>query len=155
MGWYHLDDGQFLFNRSAKGFIWWLWLLFMAVVYSPLLFLAYWIDTLYIPLKASGLVWLAAVLIGAAILYAIIFILKGVVIGLRRRQSYWWIPLFLICVAATCILPAAIVYPIFYWITGHLRPLSWLLSIAFGYFVYGQYNFLNQRLPFFSAPRSL
>lgn len=150
MRWYHLSDGQFLFNRSTKGLFWALRLLVLAVIFSPLLFLGYWIDSLFLPLKAAGHVWLIAILLSASVLHAVLFLLKGLIIGLCRQRSGWWVPLFLICVAVACILPLVILHPIFNYLTRHTLVLTWVLDIAFAYFVYGQYNFLNQRLPFFS-----
>jgi hypothetical protein len=151
MRWYHISDGQFLFNRSTKGLMLVVRILLLAVIFSPLLFFGYWIDTLFLPLKAPGHVWLIAILLSASVLYGALFLLKGLIIGLRNQRSGWWVPLFLICVAVSCVLPAVIAYPFFNYLTRHTPALSWTLDIAFAYFVYGQYNFLNQRLPFFPS----
>ena len=149
---FKISDGQFHFNRSMRGLKLTLFFLLLCVVFSPLLFLAYWIDTKFLPLNAPGHVWLLAVLGTGLLIYGVLFLFKVLIIGLHRNHSGWWVPLFLVSVALTCILPAVITFPIFNYLTVHTRPVTWVLDIAFAYFVYGQYNFLNQRLPFFPKP---
>jgi len=73
-------------------------------------------------------------LLSASVLYGALFLLKGLIIGLRRQRSGWWVPLFLICVAVTCVLPVVIAYPVFNYLTRHTPALSWMLDIAFAYF---------------------
>jgi len=149
---FRISDGQFHFNRSLKGLGIAAVILLVCVVFSPLLALGYYIDTRFISLHAPGHVWLVAVLGTAFVLYLLLFLGKAFLIGLYRKHSGWWIPLFIFCVALTCILPALIAYPIFNFLTDHTQPVTWILDIAFVYFVYGQYNFLNQKLPFFGRP---
>lgn len=144
-----MSDGQFLMNRSFAGLSWAVKGLLWLVVFSPLIFLSYWIDCQFINMKDGGLTWLLAILVTTLFVYAALFLAKGLIIGLRRRRSSWWIPLFIICIALTCILPAWIMFHPLNYLTRHLLPLTWLLDIGFAYFVYGQYNFLNQPLPFF------
>jgi hypothetical protein len=154
MIWYHYDDGQFLFNQTlrrvgavAKIFL-------FVLVFSPILFLAYAISTIYIDKHAEWYVWLGSIALVSLAIYQLLFILKGMIVGLRENGYGWWIwvPLFLLCSAFVCGLPVGIVLPWFQKLTHHQNALSWGLALLFGYFIYGQYNFLNTRLPFFPDP---
>jgi hypothetical protein len=142
------SEGQLLFDKNLKDMGKGVKIAFYALVFSPLFASAIGIASQFLSWKAPGHVWLLVTLGGAFVLYLVLAWLKMLINRLRRHHSDWWIVLFIFCVAVTCILPGYVCYPIIRWISCKNQIAIWTLEIAFGYFVYGQYNFLNSYLPF-------
>jgi hypothetical protein len=147
------SEGQLLFDKNLRGWGKAAKIVFYAIVFSPLFASAIGIASLFLSWKAPGHVWLLVTVGGAFVLYLILAWLKVVINRLRRHHSVWWIILFLFCVSTTCIVPGYVCYPIVRWISCRYQPVVWALEVAFGYFVYGQYNFLNSHLPFINRRR--
>lgn len=156
MVWYHYDDGQFLFTQTLRKLGVAAKILLFILVFSPILFSAYAASTLYVDKNAQWYIWFGSIALVSLAIYQLLFIIKGIIIGLKESGRAWWIwiPLFLICTLFVCALPVSIVFPWFQKLTHHQSAVSWTISILFGYFIYGQYNFLNSRLPFFPEPNS-
>ena len=154
MVWYHYDDGQFLFTSTLRRVGMVAKVLLFILVFSPILFSAYGISTSFLDAHAQWYVWLGSIALISAAIYQILFILKGIIVGLKENGYPWltWVILFLLCCIFVCGLPMYIVFPWFQKLTHHQNILSWSFCIIFGYFIYGQYNFLNTTLPFFPDP---
>jgi hypothetical protein len=97
----------------------------------------------------------------AYLLYSFVFFLKGLMIVFKVNNKVIWIPIFIVCVIVTCLLPTLISYNI---IRGLLRPSkgevvnnldywSALFAIIIGGFIYNKYKFHTDtcpRMPFWS-----
>ncbi|MDR3715852.1 MAG: hypothetical protein P4L51_23810 [Puia sp.] len=149
MGWIEIGDCEFAFWRTSRGLVKGAKVVVLLLIFSPLFLAGVGITWLFIPLSAPGHQWLIGTLAGAFAAYWILFFLKGIVIGLRKKGAYAWIALFLFCVAFACALPGMIIFPFIQYFTGHHRLISYLVDGCFCYYIYGQYNFLNSRLPLF------
>jgi hypothetical protein len=135
-----------------------LWL-FKILIYAPLFFTAFIIVSAVLKEEESSLLGLIVILLVTFILYLLIYFLKGAIIALKAYNNLMWVPVFIICVAFTCILPVYIVFePI-----GNLlkslsksgnpnKALTWIFSIAFGAYVYFRYDFLTNIAPKMAFP---
>ena len=151
------DDGQFMFDRTTSVFVLVIKLLLKAVVYSPLLLLGGIIAKQILNEKANILIWIALIFVFAAMLYFVIYFLKGVMIALKVNRNLLWIPVFICCVIFTCALPMYIVFdPIQSIITRYTETnhdlLTWIFASAFGLYVYSKYHFLTNIAPIAAYP---
>jgi hypothetical protein len=149
---YHFNDGQFMFDRILSAF--WIgikWLL-KAIVYLPLWFTGYLITFQLLTKKDDPLVWMGLILLFAFAVYQLLFFIKGVMIASRERDNFMWIPLFLACTAFTSVLPAWAAFDTIHALVRRLsnesaQLVTWVLSIAFGFYIYSRYHFLLNKAP--------
>lgn len=143
---YYTSEGQMIVDRTFAFFPFFFGLFLKAYVYSPLLLTGYLICRQLFPPGTKGYYWVGTIILIAVLIYGIIFILKGIVIGLRARRNYAWVLVWAICVVYTSLPPAMIAYHFL-----HTRVpypwLVWLLSSCAGLFVYAKYNFLLDLVP--------
>jgi hypothetical protein len=143
---YHTSDGQFVFDRTFAlvPFFW--NLLVKAFIYSPLWLTGYIICRQLLPKDAKGYYWAGCVVLVAACLYCVLFILKGVIIALRFRGKRIWILLLGVLVAYTSIPPGLVAFDL---LRGKIAYpwLTWALSVGAGLFAYSKYRFLEDRVP--------
>jgi hypothetical protein len=69
-------------------------------------------------------------------------------ISLKTKGNHWWLPMYIFCVAITCILPAYLVYSPLNYIIIRLNGngvITFFLVICFDVFVYCKYNFLGHK----------
>jgi hypothetical protein len=146
--WYGYDGGQRQLQTTQRG----LWLVFKwackALIYASLLVTGYLICTLFLDKKAHGLLWLGLPVLLAYLLYIVVMATKKIINSLRAKGKLFWLPLFILCVAFTCVLPACIVYNPVNYIVHECKgnqTVTILLVACFTCFVYFQYDFLNRR----------
>lgn len=133
--------------------------LFKALVYFPLIFTSFAIVSSIMKKEVSSLLGLSVVILVSFMLYQLIYFLKGIIICLKSNKRLLWIFPFIICVAFTCILPVYIVLdPIGYLVKNGSHAgtennvIKWIFSLAFGIYVYFQYNFLTNIAPGIAFP---
>ena len=122
---------------------------FKSLVYAPLLLTGYLICTLFLDKKAHGLLWLGLPVLLAYLVYIVVMATKKILNGLRAKGSLLWLPLFVFCIAFTCVLPAYMVYSPVNYVVHECKgnqTVTILLMACFTGFVYFQYDFLNHRL---------
>ena len=124
-------------------------MLFKLVVYSPLTFTGYFICTCLLDKKASGLLWIGLSLGFGLLIYFILLGLKAIILNFKAAGNYWWIPVFIFCLAYTCLLPAFLVYEPLNQLVLKLNGngiITFILELGFATFVYFQYDFLGHVL---------
>jgi len=126
-------------------------LLFRCVAYMPLLYTGYLISTHILSKKESGIGWLILTIVLAYFIYLLIFFFKGMMLCLKEMNVRIWIPLFFLCIAFTCIMPVWMVQAILYRVEVN-QTVVWILSIAFGYYVYLKYQFASDQSPEIATP---
>ena len=120
-----------------------------AIVYSPQLFTAYLLCKTYLKREAPVQVWLSYILLVAFLIYQFIFLLKYVMHQLMYRSNWFWLPLFLLLVAYTCIFPVWISFDTIHQLMRFISLeqatfLTWLCSGAMSSYIYSQYHFLKK-----------
>jgi len=148
MKFFNYDTGQRPIYATQRGLLIALRLLINMIVYAPLLVTGYFICTLMLHDGAHGLLWFGLTVLFAVILHCLLHLLKKVIISLKTKGNYWWILLFIFCVAFTCILPAYFVYTPLNYIIMRLNGngvITFFLVICFAVFVYYKYNFLGYK----------
>jgi len=146
MNYYEYNTGQRSLQTTQRGLLIVFKWLFKMLVYAPLLVTGYFICTKFLNRKAHGLLWLGLTALFSFILYLLIQVLKKVLNTLKADGNYWWVPVFIFCVAFTCILPAYLVFAPLNYIVIRLKgneAITFFLAVCFAVFVYCKYNFLR------------
>lgn len=143
---YHTSEGQLMFDRTFAlvPFFW--NLLVKAFIYSPLWLTGYIICRQLLPKDAKGYYWVGSIVLVAACLYCLLFILKGLIIALRFRGKPIWVLLLALLVAYTCVPPGIVAFDL---LRGKIPYpwLTWALAFGAGLFAYSKYRFLEDRVP--------
>lgn len=124
---------------------------YKSLVYVPLLFGGYFVSSHILSKRENGIYWLILTVVFAYLLYLFIFFLKGMMVCLKRRHKCVWIPLFILCVVLTCVMPVWILHNILSCIMTN-QTVVWILSGGFGYFVYLKYQFTSDTPPASATP---
>lgn len=157
MGIYTYDSGQHIFDRA----LWALWIaakwILKAIVYLPLWFTGYVIATKILQREDSFFAWAGLIIIFAICLYQMLFFLKGMIIGFKSRKNIFWMPLFILCIAYVSLLPAWIAFDAIQpfaddWSKQSGQTINWIISAAFGCYVYSHYHFLTNISPVAAYP---
>ena len=82
------SDGQILFNRILFAFLFSLKLILKFLVYSPLLFLSWFIANTLLHDQVNKITGLVLVLLLSYILYFVIYFFKGVLIALKFNGNF-------------------------------------------------------------------
>jgi hypothetical protein len=131
-------------------------LIYLAVVLLPLLMIAYKIaETIKITYSNNSIIKIGLTLGVTYFLYSIVYVLKGIMIGLRDMKYKLWILIWIACIIFTCGLQILISQ---YQLQDYFNSKnvanytvwSWLGSILLGILVYSHYSFLTN-----IAPRSV
>jgi len=127
------------------------------IVYSPLIFLGYFITKAILNADTDKILWIALIIIFAFIFYFIIYFLKGVLIALKHNAKFILGPAFYNRVIITCVLPEWIVFNPLENIIAHYadtnhKILTWIFAGAFGLYVYSRYHFLTNIAPTSAFP---
>ncbi len=88
------------------------------------------------------------------LMLCIIYLLKGIMLGLRANKKGWWKVLWVLCVIITCVFPAVLaktlVLSLFSFHNKQLvsvQLLAWAVGIFAGFYVYNIYQFLTPVVP--------
>jgi hypothetical protein len=151
------NDGQILFNRALFGFIIVIKVALKIIVYSPLLLAGWLVTKQMVNLNANAILFTVLILLFAILLYFFIYFLKGVLIALKYNRNLFWLPLFIFCVALTCIFPVWVVFEPLTNIIGRYAQsnqqfLTWIFASTFGLYVYSEYYFLTNIAPTVAYP---
>ena len=151
------SDGQILFNRILSAFLFTLKIILKSLVYSPLLFLSWFIAAKLLHDQINKITALGLVLLLSYILYFVIYFFKGVLIALKFNRNFLWIPLFICAVLFTCAIPMYVIFdPINIIIDRYTDAnqylLTWIFTAAFGLYVYSKYHFLTNIAPVAAYP---
>ncbi len=144
------NEGQSLFDTTIFGLWFFLKLAFKLLIYFPLVFTGYIIATKLLDKQAHGILWVGTILFMAYVIYLFLYFLKGIILVLKFHRNLLWLPLLLIAISFTCILPV--------WLTwdtatnlilklGGNTTIQWIFAIAFGAYIYFRYNFLTNIAP--------
>jgi len=73
-------------------------------------------------------------------------------IGLKTKRNFWWLPLLVICILYTCVLPVMLFFDLlhkaaFYFTIEHADALTWLFAIIACCYLYSKYEFLSDNAP--------
>ncbi|SRR6266498_3294360 len=69
--------------------------------------------------------------------------------GFKAKGNLFWIPIFIFCIVFTCVIPIWIVFEPIESLIGKMthetntNTLTWIVSLAFAFFIYRKYNFLS------------
>lgn len=123
-------------------------LFFYALVYSPIILLAVLLteELTFLHNGSQKLKILSYILIGYLI-YASIFFLKGILMAFKANGKVIWIPIFILCIALTCLLPCYFVYSMALEYLDNSVFWSALISALFAFFVYNKYDFTKDVSP--------
>lgn len=123
-------------------------LAFKILVYSPLLLSGYWLSQKILPKDSEKLLWFLLPVVFAIILYQVLKQCKQFIIRSKQKGKWGWLPLFIACVAFTCLLPAYLAFelvnPVIQKINGS-QIFTYLLIGGFTLYVYFQYDFLSHQ----------
>ena len=143
---YYNSDGQQVFDKTLAFLPFFFGLFVKIFVYSPLLLSGYFIVKQILPVHAKGYYWVGAIIFVALIFYGLLFIIKGIIIGLRARSNKSWIFLMIMCIIYTSVPPGLITYDLLRTRIPY-NSITLALSIAAGYWVYTRYHFLLDIVP--------
>lgn len=151
------NDGQIMFNRILFSLVVVFKLILRTIVYSPLLFVGYFITKQILTAESDKIFWLALILIFAVVLYFSVYFFKGALIALKFNHKLIWVLLFIFLAVLTCILPVWIIFkPLQNFIadynSGNQQLLTWIFASAFGLYVYSRYHFLTNTAPTTAYP---
>lgn len=130
--------------------------LYSAFVYAPLLILGYFVATGISQLYSNDLfIKCGLTIIISYLLFALIYFLKGILIGLRNNGRHSWFLLWILCVTVACGVQAAIVQA---WLENvfssrsiaNYELWSWIGAGLVASIIYSHYRFLIN-----VAPRSV
>jgi hypothetical protein len=150
MNYYNDGENQF-FNSCVIGLIITVKYCFKMLIYSPFLLTGYLISKAFLHRSDHVFLWMGMTLLVAYIFYIFISILKKLINIWRAENKFYWIPLFIICVAFTCILPVYLVFEPLEKIIGRLTHgsnvslITWIFSMAFGFYVYSRHRFFRNQ----------
>lgn len=143
---YHTSDQELVFDQTFA-FVPFFWgLLVKAFIYSPLWLTGYLICRKLLPADAKGYYWVGCMVLIAACLYCLLFVVKGVTIALRARRNPLWILLLVTVVAYTCVPPGIVAFDLLRGNVPYIW-LTWTLSVCAGLFAYSKYRFLEDLVP--------
>jgi hypothetical protein len=131
-------------------------LLYSAFIYIPLLVLSYWLATTISDSYSNDLfIKSGLTILICYLLFALIYFLKGLLIGLRNSGRNSWFVLWMLCVVLTCgaqaVLAQAQLENIFSSRSiANYELWSWLGAALVGLIIYSHYQFLTN-----VAPRSV
>lgn len=141
---------QLLFYWIFKAILMAVRLFLRALIFSPQLITGYLLCKLLLSKTDTTLLWMIAIVLVAVLTHFFILMLKQIIIVLKNKGNFLWIPILIVCLSYTCIFPVWIVFnPVNYLM--HLISaekavyLTWLFSIAFGIYLYFRYDFFNLR----------
>lgn len=157
MDYINYNPEQYLFDRCLNGIFIAIKLLFKTIIYFPLLLTGYLIASTILSRQDNGIIWSGVIVIFACVLYLFIFFLKGIFIAFKSKGNMFWIPLFVVCVAYTCIAPVCIGFETIEKVmlcfnNEQGAALTWLFCFVYGYYVYTRYQFLTNVAPAIAAP---
>jgi len=149
---YIIDSNQYLFDKV----LWAIWkaikIIFRLTVYLPFWFAGYLITSKILIKNEDPLTWIALIILFALLAYQVTFFIKGLIIGLKNKGNLFWLPIFIVFICFTCVLPTWFIHnSIQPWLhiispnSGNL--MAWLTSIFFGIYVYSRYHFLTDIAP--------
>lgn len=131
-------------------------ILYGVFVYVPLLMLGYLLaNRISIYYSNDIVIKCGLTLAFTYVLFATIYFLKGIVIGMKHNSHHWWVALWLICVAITCGIQTILAQSLFgdYLAARNImnhRLWSWIAAAVVGTLIYSHYQFLSN-----VAPRSV
>jgi hypothetical protein len=151
------SDGQILFNRILSALLFSLKLILKLLVYSPLLFLSWFLANALLHDQVNKIIGLVLVLLLSYILYFVIYFFKGVLIALKFNGNFLWVPVFICAVLFTCAIPMYVIFdPVKTFIDRYADAnqylLTWIFTAAFGLYVYSKYYFLTNIAPVAAYP---
>src|SRR6266542_5352116 len=147
------NEGQSLFDNTIRGLWFFLKLAFKLLIYLPLIFTGYIIASQFLSKQAHVILWIATISLIAYFIYLFIYFLKGIILLLKFHGNLLWMPLLLIAVSFTCILPVWLIWDSASKIilnAGGNITVQWIFAVAFGIYIYSRYNFLSNIAPIFA-----
>jgi hypothetical protein len=117
----------------------------------PLLYAGYLVSTHMLSKKDNGIGGLVLAIVLAYFFYLLIFFLKGMMLCLKEMNVWIWVPIFFLCGAFTYIMPMWMVHAILNRVIEN-KTVVWILSVAFGYYVYLKYQFSLDQAPAPAVP---
>lgn len=127
-----------------------LWIVFKlalkTLVYSPLLVFGYWLSQKILSKESEAIVKFILPVVCAIILYQLLMQCKLAIRSAKQRGSWWWLPVFILCIVFTCLLPAYLAFelisPLLKKMNGG-NTITWLVIFCFTTYIYFQYDFLG------------
>jgi hypothetical protein len=130
---------QYLFDQNLRGIWFFLSLLFKALLYLPHLIFSYLITSTILDKQSSGLTWVSSIILTSYIIHHLFLLFKTWMVQLKGRCNRFWIPLFLIALVYSCVLPTWIIWeaiiPSLYHFMG-TENKCWILLMAILFSVY-------------------
>lgn len=131
------------------------------IIYYGFVYLPIWAASYFLTMKLNPFygeskpIKIVVVFLIAYILYCFVFFLKGLMIAFKVNKKWLWVPLFVVCVLFTCLLPTWLSFDI---IKGLLRPekghvvknrdyWSALFAVIVGGLIYNKYKFHTDICP--------
>jgi hypothetical protein len=157
---YYQDDGQRLVRMQTFGLLIAAKYLIKLFIYSPLIFTAIAITNSIVDKNEfKSFKGLFVIFMITCILYLLVYFPKGLLIGLKAKGNFFWIPLFLFCIAFTCAIPVYLAFEpvgkLVIYMSETQKPdelLQWAISLLIGYLVYLQYKFMTDIAPQWAFP---
>jgi hypothetical protein len=147
---HYSTEGQRLFDNYLIGLFFIAKWTIEGLIYSPFILTAYIITTHILHRHDHALLWLALTGVFAFVLFCIFSLLLVQMRELRNKKNSLWLPIYVLYVSYTCILPVYIVFkPIEHLVREMTHEtsvtlLSWIFCVVFGSVVYNRYHFLER-----------
>lgn len=143
---------QYFFDRILYGLVFAIKCAGNTIVYFPQLFGGYCMARCLLNKDANGVLWVTITVLFAFVLYQFIFLLKGLLIAFKTKRNFWWMPLFILSILYTCVLPVMLFFGLlhkaaFYFTIEYADGLTWLFAIVACSYLYSKYAFLNDSAP--------
>ena len=149
--WFNYNEGQQLFTIC----IWGVWQIvnvcFKLLIYSPFIICGWALTNLILNKQDHILLWIAFVFLFGFIFFKGILFLRELIQSFRAKGNFGWMAVWIFCTGFTTVIPVWIVFnPIEKLIEklshgSHIPMLTWIMTLAYGYFIYSRYQFLERK----------
>lgn len=139
------SNEQYLFDRILFGLGKAIKFAFILLLYSPLWFTAYLVCSIFLDTSSSIWLWLVSIILGSLILHYLLFLVKGFIATLKSNGNWLWLPILILSVSFTSILPVWLMFPAIYDLMNFLsipeaKTLTWMIAGTLSLIMYLKYH---------------
>ncbi len=149
-----IEAGKATDSLISMLFNFFFWIIKNGIIYCVFLYCSYLLSKHILGAEGTRIKqWLLTGLF-TYLMLCVVFFLKGLIIGLRRKNIFWWKILWLLGVLITCFFPVLVIQSFvasfFDYENRRLfttQLISWGIGVAAGLYIYNIYSFLTPVAP--------
>jgi hypothetical protein len=119
---------------------------FKLLVFFPLVVTGYWITTKLLTRQSEGILWIIIPIGMAIVLYGVLIALRSFIIAKKQKGQLIWLPVFILCVLFSCVLPVYVAYQPINQLTSRMQGgtiITYIILLIFGMYIYSRYDYLG------------